>query len=133
MAFINHVNFWHFKMAKPGRKPIEIDLKQVEALAGSGLTEAQIAEALGIGYRTLETRKHDYSEFSQAIKKGKAKGIAHVTNKLMEQVNEGNTTAILFYLKCRADWKETAVHEFGDKPLKLILGGKNIDPKQFGW
>lgn len=93
------------------RKPLEFDLKQVEGLAAQGLTEGQIAQALGICQDTLTNHKKRNSEFSDAIKRGKAKGIGVVTNKLMEQIKSGNTTAMLFYLKCQAGWKETDVRE----------------------
>ena len=42
-----------------------------------------------------------YSDFSDAIKNGKAKGIAKVTNKLFEKANDGDNTSMIFYLKNR--------------------------------
>lgn len=95
-------------MGKPGRKPIEIDLAQVESLAAQGLNQEQIADALGIGTRTLEARKATNPAFLAAIKKGKAKGLAIVTNKLFEACKGGAAWAICFYLKCRGgkDWRE---------------------------
>lgn len=51
--------------------------------------------------------KKNCEDFEAAIKKGEARGIVHVTNKLREQINEGNTTATIFFLKAKAGWKET--------------------------
>ena len=93
-------------MAKPGRKPIQIDIGQVERLAAQGLTHDQIADALGIHRETLYARKRASSDFSDAIKRGQAKGIAKVTNSLFEQANIGNTAAAIFYLKNRAGWAD---------------------------
>lgn len=100
-------------MAKFGRQPIEIDLKQVEAYASRGLSQAQIADALGIGERTIRRRKAGDETFLAAFKKGKAKGIAVATSKLFELVQAGNLGAICFFLKCQGgpDWKEKIVQD----------------------
>jgi predicted DNA-binding protein (UPF0251 family) len=94
---------------------IQIDLKQVESLAANGLTQEQIAAALGISERTLRSRKGEIADFADAIKRGKAKGIALVTNKLMESIKGGNMTGMIFFLKTQAGWKETNVQEHTGK------------------
>ena len=78
---------------------IHIDLKQVESLAANGLTHEQIAAALGISESTLTKRKKENTDFTDAIKRGKAKGIAVVTNKLMESIKGGNMTGMIFFLR----------------------------------
>ena len=90
---------------------IHIDLAKVESLAANGLTQEQIASALGISERTLRSRKGEIADFADAIKRGKAKGIALVTNKLMESIKGGNMTGMIFFLKTQAGWKETNVQE----------------------
>ena len=97
---------------------IKIDLKQVEALAANGLTDEQIASALGISRTTLSNRKRENEQFVLAIKRGKAKGIALVTNKLMESIKGGNITGMIFFLKTQAGWKETNVQEEENKEAK---------------
>lgn len=92
------------KVTKP---KIEIDLDKVEALAANGLTQQQIADSLGISESTLYERKRENTDFAEAIKRGRAKGIAVVTNALMKKVKEGNVTAMIFFLKSQAGWKET--------------------------
>ena len=103
---------------------IKIDLAKVESLAANGLTQEQIACALGISEQTFYKRKRDNIEFIDAIKRGKAKGIALVTNKLMESIKGGNMTGMIFFLKTQAGWKETNVQEHtganGD-PISLLL------------
>ena len=75
-------------------------------MAANGLTQQQIADSLGISVSTLYGRKRESEEFEEAIKRGKAKGVALVTNELMKQVKSGNVTAMIFFLKARAGWKE---------------------------
>jgi len=94
---------------------IQIDLAKVESLAANGLTHEQIAAALGISESTLTKRKKENTDFTDAIKKGKAKGIALVTNKLMESIKGGNMTGMIFFLKTQAGWKETTVQEHTGK------------------
>jgi len=106
---------------------IQIDLKQVESLAANGLTDEQIASALGISRTTLANRKRENEQFVQAIKRGKAKGIALVTNKLMESIKAGNMTGMIFFLKTQAGWKETNVQEHtGANGTALIPSAKQM-------
>lgn len=85
----------------------EFDLAEVERLASLGLTREQIASSLGASASTVYNRLRDDEDFSEAVKRGEARGIGAVASRLMEQINEGNTTAMIFYLKSRAGWKET--------------------------
>lgn len=84
------------------------DLAEVERLASLGLTREQIAAALGASASTVYNRLRDDEEFSEAVKRGEALGIGAVASKLMDQINEGNTTAMIFYLKSRAGWRESS-------------------------
>ena len=90
-------------MPKP---KIEIDIERAEYLASLGLTYEEIAQSLGVSSRTLERRRNEVAELSEAIKRGQAKGCETVTSKLMEQVLQGNTTAIIFYLKAKCGWRD---------------------------
>lgn len=100
------------KTEKKKTKPkIEINLQQVEMLAANGLTQQQIADSLGISVSTIESRLRENEEFKDAIKKGKAKGIALIANQLFEKAKSGDTTSIIFYLKTQAGWKETQAVE----------------------
>ena len=85
---------------------IEIDLQKVEHYASLGLTQQQIADALGISRTTLYSRIKESEQFEQAIKKGQAKGIAFVAARLLEKVKERDTASIIFFLKTRGGWTE---------------------------
>lgn len=87
-----------------GRKAIQFDLTEVEKLASHGLTERQIYLCLGISHETFYKNKRINIEFTEALEKGKATGLALVSNALFENALEGNTTAQIFYMKCRGDF-----------------------------
>ena len=100
------------KVQKKRTRPrIQIDLDKVEQLAQVCDNEEEIALALGISYRTLQNRKKDFANFATAIKKGKAKANAFVGGKLMSLIKEGNSAAIIFYMKSRCGWRETVKQE----------------------
>ena len=97
----------HRKKGVPTTKPrIEIDLTQVEALASRGLSQQQIADALGISERTLRNRKKDSAEFAEAIKRGRAKGISKVANVLYEKAMSGSTPELIFFMKAVGKWRD---------------------------
>jgi hypothetical protein len=80
-------------------------LEAAEQFMAQGLTREQCAANLGISRSTFQLYQAEYSEFSDTIKKGEARGIGAVTNALFENatVNKDNV-AIIFYLKNRAGW-----------------------------
>ena len=113
-------------VGRPHWKPNQEELDMAEKLAGQGMTQSQIADAMGIHQSTLMDKKHEYPEFAEAIKRGKAKGIAHVTNKLMAKISGMDTASILFYLKCQANWREIPESEQSNAGNKIeinITGG----------
>ena len=93
---------------KPGRKKIVIDAEQVEMLASQGLGIMDICRSLNIGWDTFNKNRKRKKEISDALERGKAKGMKVATFKLMEQIHEGNFQAIQFYLKNRSpeEWSD---------------------------
>ncbi|WP_260953755.1 hypothetical protein [Serratia marcescens] len=74
-------------------------LDKIEALAGRGLTEQQIADALGIDIEKLRSDKTEISAYRLAIRRGKAKGIADLSNALFNKAKKGDTRAMIFLLE----------------------------------
>lgn len=64
-----------------------------------GLTDEQIAKNIGIAPRTFERWKSKYSQIRQSIKIGKDEANFVVENALFKKAREGNTTAMIFWLK----------------------------------
>ncbi|WP_206073673.1 hypothetical protein [Mesorhizobium sophorae] len=95
--------------AENQRKP---HCAQVEAMAGYGVAPADIAQVLGI---EVETLKADYAS---ELDGGHIKANARVAESLYRKATgEGReaVTAAIFWLKTRARWKETSVHEVEGK------------------
>ena len=83
-------------------------LIRLEGWARDGLTDEQIARNIGITAKTLYQWKKQYSEISNALKKGKEVVDYEVENALLRSALDGNTTAQIFWLKNRRPvvWRE---------------------------
>jgi hypothetical protein len=93
-------------MGRRAHKPDPAGRRQVEAMAGYGIPEADIATVLEIDPKTL--RKH----YRKELDKGHIKSTAKVAENLYRKATgDGReaVTAAIFWLKTRAGWKETAV------------------------
>jgi hypothetical protein len=123
------------KKKKPGPKPIEVDLQQVEYLA-QFMGPTKIARALGISWDTLNRNRKRSAEFAEAIEKGKVAGIQRAAAKLMEEIDNNSFPAIAMYLKT-ADpdrWQEKIEHNHAIDLSKVlssakerIIEGKRVD------
>jgi hypothetical protein len=97
-------------MARPCHQPEPALRRQVEAMAGYGVPEIDIARVIGIDPKTL--RKHYRSELDNGHVKANMKVAENLYRKATGEGREAVTAAI-FWLKTRARWKETSVHEVG--------------------
>ena len=97
-------------MARPAHQPDDVQRRQVEALAGYGVPEAEIAALVGVDAKTL--RKHYRHELDHGHTKANAKVAENLYHMALGQGREAVTAAI-FWLKARARWKEVSVHEHG--------------------
>ena len=107
-------------MARPAHKPDPSVRRQVEAMAGYGVPEADIAGVVGISPKTL--RKHYRGELDHGHVKANAKVAENLYRKATGDGREAVIAAI-FWLKTRAGWKETSVQELAakdDKPLVVF-------------
>ncbi len=106
-------------MARPSHQPLPALCRQVEAMAGYGVPEIDIARVLGIDPKTL--RKHYRDELDTGHVKANAKVAENLYRKATGEGREAVTAAI-FWLKTRAGWKETSIHEVGGSdggPLRI--------------
>jgi hypothetical protein len=80
----------------------------IEGWARDGLTNEQIAHNIGISRETLNVWTKKYSDISDALKKSKDVVDRQVENALFKKACEGDTTAMIFWLKTRRpnDWRD---------------------------
>ena len=93
------------KGGRPAFAPTDKDRFQVVTLAGMGATEADISRLMRISEPTL--RKH----FAEELAVGHVKANTAVARSLYEQATDRakpSVAAAIFWLKCRAGWKEDA-------------------------
>lgn len=94
-------------------------VREVEHLAAV-MTQSQIADFFGFSQRSLRNRLTDDPDVAAAYKRGKAKAVGMAGENLMKQVQRGNMTAICFFLKTQAGWRETTHVEHTGKDNKPI-------------
>ena len=125
-------------MGRPAHRPDDSQRRQVEALAGYGIPEADIAGVVGVDAKTL--RRHYRNELDHGHTKANARVAENLYRKATGDGREAVIAAI-FWLKTRARWKETTVNEVSvasADPLTQLLeqvatAGRRIhDPRPTG-
>lgn len=104
-------------MARAAHAPDPVTRRQVEAMAGYGVPEHEIAGIVGIDAKTL--RKHYREELALGHTKANVKVAENLYRKACGEGRE-SVTAAIFWLKTRARWKETQVNEIGGIPGQPI-------------
>ena len=103
-------------LKKPHHKPTSESRAQVEALAGYGVRQDEIAMYLDIDPKTLR------SHYREQLDKGVVKANVSVARSLHKQAVEGNVAAAIFWLKSRAGFREKQEVEVsgpGGEPLVM--------------
>lgn len=113
-------------MARPVFQPTEEQRRQVKALAAYGNKQEEIATLMGISMRTL--RKY----FRQELDRGIVEANTKVSQSLFKLACDGNVTAMIFWLKCRGNWRERP--NFSSSPAAAspfeVHIGKDPAPKE---
>jgi hypothetical protein len=107
-VLVADVSRWRADMGRKAHLPDPTSRRQVEAMAAYGVPEADIATVIGIDPKTL--RKH----YRQELNTGGIKANSKVAESLYKKaLGDGaqSVTAAIFWLKTRAQWKETVVNE----------------------
>ena len=78
---------------------VENNLAIVQSLSMQGKSMEEIASAFDITRRTLQKLQKEHPALKKAIDSGRLSVVAMCQNKLMEQVVNGDTTAIIYALK----------------------------------
>lgn len=96
---------------RPFRQITPDHLRQIEILAGYGLTDLAIANVIGIGKMTLLRRKKGDALVAEAIARGKAKAEGVVGKALFRKAKSGDVAAIKWWEMTRAGRSEKATTE----------------------
>ena len=110
------------KRGRPPHLPNDDTRKQVYELSRVGTRYEDIAEVLSISDDTLV--KH----YKKELKLGRIEANAAIAGTLFEKAKNGDTSSMIFWLKSRAQWKETQKHEHAGDPdgepvtVKVITG-----------
>ena len=107
---------------RPPHLPNEDTRKQVYDLSSVGTTYEDIAKVLGISHDTL------VKYYRPELDRGRIDANAIIAGTLFKEAQSGNTSAMIFWLKTRARWKEVTQHEISGNPdgspvqVKVITG-----------
>jgi len=110
------------KVGRPPHLANSDTRNQVYELSKVGTRYEDIATILSISADTLT------KYYPDELKKGRIEANAVIANTLYEKAKGGDTTSMIFWLKSRAQWKETQKHEHGGDPdgapvhVKVITG-----------
>ena len=119
-------------MAKKADILTHENIIRVQGWARDGLTLEEIATNLDIALSTLCKWKNEEKELSEALKKGQDVADREVENALYKAAVEGNTTAMIFWLKNRKPdkWRDGKSLELAGQvdttsnvPNKLVFVG----------
>jgi len=88
------------KPRNPPHAPTDTQRQTVQMHTMVGTTQADVAQILGIDEKTL--RKHYRDELDLS----KAKANATIGGALFNKAKGGDTTAMIFWMKTQAGWRE---------------------------
>src|ERR1019366_3440511 len=109
------------KRAGAGRKPVNIDVEQLEKLCGLQCTDEDLAGYFGVNVRTIERRRRRQASFAGAMERGRAKGRISVRRGLHLQAAQGKTAASIFLAKNLLGYRDARSN---------APGGPNAGPDQ---
>lgn len=118
-------------MAKTTYKDWEAEEKilLLQGWARNGLTNEQIASNMSIGITTLWEWRKKSPKIANALKIGKDEADIQVENALYKAALEGNTTAMIFWLKNRRskEWRDKIQQEITtESAVKLAIDNNEL-------
>jgi len=90
-----------------GRKPVQIDLSQLEKLCALLCRDEEIASWLGVSVRTLQNRRKQPA-FAEAMRRGKAMGWINIRRAQMRLLDAGNAAMGVWLGKSELGQRDTS-------------------------
>lgn len=115
---------------RPAHKPTDVTRAEVLALSSYGTPQEQIAAYIGIDKKTLE------KWYRRELDTATTRANAAVARSLYQQaVNGGNVTAMIFWLKTRARWRDVNHVDISSEDgtmippriIEVVAGGSGKD------
>ena len=110
----------------------KIELKTLAAV----LNTQQIADYFGFDQDTFTAIMKRDADVLRIYKKGKAKAIGRMGGSLLQKGFNGDTTAMIFYLKTQAGWREPRDEDINpnngasqDTSISFIVKGPKAEVK----
>ncbi len=92
---------------RPEFKATDAQREQVKAMAAYGVPRDDIARVIGCSAPTLA--KHFWNELEVAAIEANAKVAQSLFRKAVEGTGKESVTAAIFWLKCRAGWRDVSL------------------------
>ncbi len=108
---------------KRGRKPVRIDLVELEKLCSLQCTDAEIAGWFGVSTRTIESGRKK-PEFADAMQRGRARGRISVRRAQMKMLEGGSGTMGVWLGKQILGQRDVITTELtgsGGGPIQLAI------------
>lgn len=105
-------------------------LNKVQEMGALGMKQKFIADYFCVPYAVWRKRCEKNPDITAAFLQGRSSTVKFVTNKLLELVQKGNVTAIIFWLKANAEMTELvrAAEQNPDKPAEPAPDLTGKDP-----
>jgi hypothetical protein len=97
---------------RKSHRPTAEKKKLVRTLAAVGIKHEEIAQKIDIALSTL-TRY-----YADELANGRTDANSQIAKSLFEKARGGDTTAMIFWLKCRAGWREAHRSDPPEKPTE---------------
>ena len=115
---------------KPAFNPTDEQIKEIEMLAGLGLTKYLLQGYFGVNKDTWLKAEKRNPELRRAFTRGQSKTIARVSGKLYDKIMAGDLKAIIFYLRTRGGWSEKYSPESDCNIFEPVVNINATDPTE---
>ena len=108
---------------RAGRKPINIDLGELEKLCSLHCTDQEIAAWFNVSVRTIQSRRKQ-PQFAEVMKRGWAKACISVRRAQLKLVEQGNAAMCIWLGKLLLGQRDSTAIELtgqSERPVPLTV------------